>query len=246
MGRRPSPILWFLALFFSVSYLLWQNQFSVYRYLIVLELLAPVFLALVLSNFVKQRFRVFIVSLLLNLVICAVMIPADFGRQRFDDDFLKAEIPIIEDLNQSVVLMSGGDATAFIIPYFPAETRFVRVFSNFSSPGQNARLDNKIRGILARYDARHTLVLVAENQDRKQMRRDLGFYGVKVDDPSCRAVLRRAGNVGYLCGIETGSSQAAETPTQSSIAESASQELSAIRLGVSSKIATDNERVHLH
>lgn len=200
--RQSSPILCFLVLFFSISYLLWQNQFSVYRYLIVLELLAPAFLALALANFIRARFWIVLSALFLDILICAFMIPADFGRQRFDDNFLKAEIPVIGDLDRSVVVMSGGDATSFIIPYFPAETRFVRIFSNFSFPGQNAHLDNKILGILSKYDARHTLVLIAESQDRNQMRRDLGFYGIKVDDQSCRAVMRQAGDVGYLCGIE--------------------------------------------
>jgi len=58
-----------LTLFCAVSYILWQNQFSVYRYLIVLELLAPAFLALALGSFVKTRFRVFLGSLFINGLI---------------------------------------------------------------------------------------------------------------------------------------------------------------------------------
>jgi hypothetical protein len=246
IGRQSSPILWFLILFFSVSYLLWQNQFSVYRYLIVLELLAPAFLALALANFIRTRVWVVISSLLLDILICAFMVPANFGRQKFDDNFLKAEIPTIGDLDKSMVVMSGGDATSFIIPYFPAETRFVRIFSNFSYPGQNVHLDNKILGILAKHDARHTLVLISESQDREQMRKDLGFYGVKVDDQSCRAVLRQAGDVGYLCGIETDSWRPPKTPKQQSSAEPVFKILSDVQLEISPKVAGENDIVQLH
>jgi len=244
--RQSSPILWFLILFFSVSYVLWQNQFSVYRYLIVLELLTPAFLALALANFIRTRIWAVTSSLLLGILICAFMIPANFGRQKFDDNFLKAEIPIIGDLGKSVVVMSGGEGTSFIIPYFPVETRFVRISSNFTHPGQNAHLDNKILGILAKYDAPHTLVLVAESQDRNEMRKHLGFYGLKVDDQSCRAVLRQAGDVGYLCGIETDSLRPPKTPEQQSSAEPVFTILTDVRLQVSPKIAGENDMVKLH
>ncbi|MBN1569108.1 MAG: hypothetical protein JXA73_14760 [Acidobacteria bacterium] len=241
--HRSPALLWFLSIFFPASYILWLNQFSIYRYLIVLELLAPAFIALVLSRFIKKRIVVLMTSLFLFLIICRLMVPADFGRQKFDDDFLKVAVPAIEDMDKSVVLMSGGEATAFIIPYFPARTRFVRVYSNFHEPGQCVNLDNKIHGILAKYDARHTYVFVAEGDDRIQMRRDLRHYGVEVDDKSCRQILRRAGNIGYICSAKKKDSQPSEILNQLTSAEPKFMILPDVRLEMNPQVAHQNDRV---
>lgn len=239
------PELVMLCLFFTVSYILWQNQFSVYRYLIVLELLAPAFLALVLAHFMRKRCLVLFGSILINIVICAVMIPANFGRQKFDDSFLKVELPTFAEIEKSVVVMSGGEGTSFIIPRFPAETRFVRISSNFHNPGKNVHLDNKIRGILSQYDAEHTLVFVADGQDKELMRNELDFYGIKTDDASCRAVLRRNGSGGYLCGTAAASQPAREIPAPLTSAKPEFEKAPAVRLEVDPKTATYNEMVQL-
>jgi hypothetical protein len=212
----PRLFLLMLMSFFSISYILWQNQFSIYRYLILLELLTPAFLALVLTYFIKKKLWVFLGSLLLNILICLVVIPANFGRQKFDDALLKAEIPRLADLDKSVVIMGGIEATSFIIPHFPAETRFIRISSSLCNPGENARFDDKIRQILARYGAAHTLAFVSTGQDKVSMRKHLSYYGLKVDKPTCQPVLNRKREVGYLCKILADSSPAAEIQEQKS------------------------------
>jgi hypothetical protein len=235
-----------LAVFFSISYILWQNQFSVYRYLIVLELLAPSFLALVLACLIRKKFQAFLCIVLLNALICAFMIPANFGRQKFDDNFLKAEIPLLEDLDKSVVIMSGLEGTSFIIPHFPPKTRFVRISSNFHAPGKNHRLDNKIRGMLAQYDAKHTLVLISEKQDKTAVRKELSFYGVKIDEQACRPVLRRTGDVGYLCAMPTDPLPAQAAPEHNLSAEPIFKELPGVRLEIDAESAAGRDIIHLH
>ena len=242
---QDCPALLLLALFFPIAYLLWQNQFSIYRYLIVLELLAPAFLALVLGYFIRKRFYAFLGSLIINAGICALMIPADFGRQKFDDNFLRTEIPIFRDVDRSVVIMSGLEGTSFIIPNFPPETRFIRISSNFYSPGQNMLLDNKIRGILAKYDPGHTLVLISEKQDRKVLSEQLNFYGVKVDEQSCRPVLRRVRDVGFICGTAADSIPAQEIPPIDTSSEPAFEELPGVRMEINPKVVTKSTLIHL-
>jgi hypothetical protein len=237
--------LMIFAVFFAISYILWQNQFSIYRYLIVLELLAPVFLALTVACFFKKKFQAFLCIVLIDALICAFMIPANFGRQKFDDNFLKAEIPTIADLDKSLVIMSGMEGNSFIIPHFPTKTRFVRISSNFHAPGKNQPLDNKIRGMLAQYDAKHTLVLISEKQDKESVRKELSFYGVKIDKQSCRPVMRRTGDVGYLCAMSTDPMPAPEVPAHDSSTEPLIKELPGVRLGINPEVAASRDIIHL-
>jgi len=204
-GRRihrehlKSPLLLFLTTFFLISYIAWQVQFSIYRYLIVLELLAPIFLALILERFISKRSLVFSLSLVLNAAICLYLIPADFGRQKFDDAFLEVELPPITELEKSVVLMGRTEPTSYIIPSAPASTRFVRVASNFLSPGRNANLDDKIHGILEHYDRKHTFVYFANKSEKERVCEEVGYYGVIIDEQNCLPVRSVATKGGFIC-----------------------------------------------
>ncbi|MBZ5496180.1 MAG: hypothetical protein LAP85_07230 [Acidobacteriia bacterium] len=203
LPRQRYVCLLFLALVFAISYVIWEHLFSIYRYLIVLELLAPTFLALVLAHFLRRKSLVFVFSLFLNLILCKSMIPPDYGRQKFDDNFLKVEIPPFHALDKCIVLMAGEEATSYIVPHFPSGTRFVRVSSNFLFVGRNPNLGEKIRKMLAQYDSARTLVYVANAGEMDVVRNAVFYYGVTLDTESCREVRSRAENRGYLCGVRS-------------------------------------------
>ncbi|MGD0099325.1 MAG: hypothetical protein ABSC60_03150 [Acidobacteriota bacterium] len=201
--RRGMPsehwCLLLLAVLFPISYMAWQYIFSVYRYLAILEVLAPTFLALTLTAFFRRRWMILGLSLAINFSIIGGVIPPSFGRKAFDDEFLRVEIPQIQDMDRSVVLMAGEEATAYIVPRFPSSTRFVRIVSNFVFPGRNAKLDEQIRSILAPYDAAHQLVYLANAREMASTRQATAYYGVTLNDQACREVRSRAGNRGFLC-----------------------------------------------
>lgn len=198
--RSEHWCLLLLAVLFPISYVAWQYIFSVYRYLAVLEVLAPTFLALILAAFFRQRWLILGLSLAVNFSIFDGVIPINFGRQAFDDEFLRVEIPQIQDLDKSVVLMAGEEPTSYIVPRFPPSTRFVRIVSNFVFPGRNAKLDEQIRGMLAPYDAAHQLVYLANAREIEPARQATAYYGVTLNDQACREIRSRAGNRGFLCG----------------------------------------------
>jgi len=200
----------FLLLFFLISYVIWQQQSSIYRYLAVLELLTPVFLARVVSELVRSRPRMFWSSMALNLALVAAAVPIQFQRQKFDDNFLRLRIPQIHELDQSVILLTGYAPTAFIVPSFPEKTRFVRVSSTYSAPGRNAFVDEKIRKLLDFYDARHTFAYVADIEEIGLARLDTSFYGKTIDFHSCSDLRSGERNRGYLCRMAGGGIQNGE------------------------------------
>lgn len=200
----------FLTLFFFLSYIIWQQQSSMYRFLVVLEMLAPVFLALVISHFLRTKSLVFWSSMVLNLIIIAAAIPIQFQRQNFDDDFLKLQIPKIHELDESVVLMTGYEPISYIVPSFPANTRFVRLSSTYSTPGRNAFLDREIRKLLALYDREHTFSYIPAIDEIGLARLDTSFYGKMIDLHSCFEIRSGERNRGYLCRLSGSSIQEEE------------------------------------
>jgi hypothetical protein len=212
-AHRENWCLLLFTLFMVVSYASWQLIFSVYRYLSVLELLAPTFIALALSYLFRSRALTLVLSLLVSLAICWTVIPIDYGRQKFDDSFLQVEVPPIPDLDRSVVMMVGDEPTSYIIPRFPASTRFVRVSSNFFFPGRNAKLDRQIRDILAQYDITKTLVYVANAEEIDTARATISYFGIALEDQPCREINSRTGNKGYLCGASPAPKPGESGPT---------------------------------
>jgi hypothetical protein len=207
-----SRYLAFLGLFMVIAYALWEYQFSIYRYALVLEMLAPVFLSLTLAYFFRKKTFVLVLSLSLNAAVCLDAVYASFGRQRFDDGFLKVDVPKIEGLQRGVVLMGGGEGTSYIIPSFPPSTRFIRVSSNFLYPKRNINLDNKIRKMLAGYDTKHTFVYFEGNKEREEVEQDVRFYGVIPDDQACFPIRAQADKDGFLCrAVNNSQSRPAET-----------------------------------
>jgi len=242
MPTWQSRSLIFLTLFFAISYVLWEYQFSIYRYLVVLELLAPVFLALVLASFFKSKTCVFALSLIIEAVVCFNMISPNFGRQKFDDAYLKVDVPKMAGLEQSVVLMGGDEATSYIIPSFPAATRFVRISSNFLRPGQNSNLDQKIRSILAKYGVDRTYVYLAGESEKERVSRDARFYGVNLDDESCRPLRSSNAESGLFCATSvTPRPKREAAPVPESFVEKAG-----VRLEITPKAPVQNSWIKFH
>jgi len=210
--RGESRCLLALSLFFVIAYAAWQYIFSVYRYLAVLELLAPTLLALSLAWLLRNKTLVLGASLAAGLGVSLTVVPMNYGRQAFDDGFLRVEAPAIPDLDRSVVLMVGEEGTAYILPHFPPTTRFVRVFSNFVWPGRNERLDREIRGILGRYDLARTLAYLANTEEAVSARSTLAYFGLTLDGRPCWEIRGKPGNRGYLCGVATAAKPAPAAP----------------------------------
>jgi len=201
-NREPSGAwhcLAFLAPFMAFSYFLWQYLFSIYRYAAVLEFLAPVFIALVLICFFRGRPVAIPLTLALDVLICFSLVPLDFGREPFREGDLAVRPPSWSGLADSVVLMGGDEATAYVAASFPDSTRFVRIEGNWLYPGRNAALDAKIRAILSRYPVERTLAYASTKDELQGLERALQYYGVGVDHDACAPVEGTYGGAGYLC-----------------------------------------------
>jgi hypothetical protein len=204
----------FLALFYAIAYLSWIWMSSIYRYLTVLELLAPVFVVLAVRRFIKMEAMLPAIAAAIFMFTLFFSVPIRFGRTDFADDFLRLQVPRIQELDKSVVLMSGYEPTAYVIPSFPAGTRFVRVSSTFATPGKIPRVDERIQTILTSYDSRHRLAYVRSIQEMGIARQDISPFGQSVDSKSCYEVRSRdrKENQGYLCGMVGGPLSTLEKP----------------------------------
>ena len=122
---RVAAARWLLV-FWSLAYIIWLFAFSIYRYAIPLEMLAPLLItASVLLWPVALRWRLSTVLVLLMLLqVTMEFVP---GRLPWGKRYVELEVPPLADAAQSMVLMTGIWASAYVIPAFPASVPFLRI-----------------------------------------------------------------------------------------------------------------------
>jgi hypothetical protein len=125
-GLRPPEKA--LLAFVATAYVVWLKLFYYGRYLVAVELLAPVALYVLLRATLPAPSRLrpapVFVATALALVLWARFDPRSWGRGvTWQDGWFRVQVPDLGRQPNTVVLMDAV-AAAFVIPYFPPETRF--------------------------------------------------------------------------------------------------------------------------
>ncbi|MCC7178081.1 MAG: hypothetical protein IT177_06805 [Acidobacteria bacterium] len=149
-GPRDETVvrLRLLAVFWLVSYVAWLQLFSYYRYIVVLELLgAPVIIgtAMVLT-------RRGTATLALAVPVCVALAvgarPPDWGRIPWSDSYFGVDPTALAKYEGATILM-WDMPQAYVVPFFPPSTTFVRLLSNKGLVPGNAmwtRLEAHVAG----------------------------------------------------------------------------------------------------
>jgi hypothetical protein len=122
------PLL-MLVPFFVVTYVPWVFVFGVARYVVGLEFISGVLIVGLLTLLAgRARAHVAAVVAAAGLVLFTTS-PLFWGRSPFGEDWFRVEIPPERAVPNQLFVMIGEDPTAYVIPYFPRDSRFVRVDS---------------------------------------------------------------------------------------------------------------------
>ena len=195
-----------LLTFFALSYLLWMCLFSIYRYLIPLELMAPVVLLLLARRLMPAPLATKVVGALVAVAMVMTIPAASWGRAPFSAGANYSMVgPVIANPEQSMVFTVHGDPPmGWLVTLFPVRLAFVALGSGFpESDAFKARVNDMIK---ARSGPLYVMVQAARGSadpDVEQAVRDaapganrsvivtaaevLGRYGLAVDPASCRS-----------------------------------------------------------
>ncbi|MFY7934650.1 MAG: hypothetical protein ACOVO7_19000, partial [Microcystis aeruginosa] len=126
-----TSVLRFLLPFYITAYCIWIVKFSIYRYLIVLELITPILIILIVAYFYPKRKPVFLVSLGIFVLILATVKPLDWWRIPWSDNYFSIDRQALVQYQDDVIVLWGGEPVGYVVPYFPSNTRFLRITGNF-------------------------------------------------------------------------------------------------------------------
>jgi len=180
-----SQILFLLA-FGVLSYLTWLKIFAIFRYALVIELLAPLGIWLTLDRMVSSRIAKYSAAGASLLVILVTLSPADWGRVSWGKDYFGANIPTIEKPEDAIVIMTGADPSSYLIPLFPKAVRFVRIQSYFTGPSSHPNgYDRLMKNIIAEHTGR--LYILYRSYEKFGAISALDAYGLDMESDSCQA-----------------------------------------------------------
>jgi hypothetical protein len=206
---EPAAVRRVLIIFMVISFVLWMKLFAVYRYLVVCEMLAPlaIFMVLGWQGFTLRR-QVGL-ALLCFAVILATLQPGNWSRRPWGKDYFGVEAPVLAEPQNSLVLVTGHDPMAYMIPYFPSKVRFLRIQSYLTGPSDHLNgTDRLMHEIIAGHDG--PLFILYRCYEEDAARQSLAAYGFELAKTDCRPfapfIEPQQQDPFYLCGLTKSSS----------------------------------------
>lgn len=214
--RRPSsppvvanPALGFLLVFVPVSFVAWMLVFGIYRYLVVLELLAPLLLWLGLKPVFPRAAR----YVVLGCVSVSLLGWNTWGHAGWGERGFSVQVPELRGPEATTtVALVGGAPMAWMVPFLPGEFAFVSLASNFpESPAYVARVREMM---VDRGGDNYAIIPAAVDKRVARMRRidsilaSLGMSGGAGDCGTLNWLIERAGFDAQVARVPTGGGDA--------------------------------------
>jgi hypothetical protein len=154
--------LWLALVFFFAAYALWLCFFAIYRYVIPLEMLAPLLLIAMMAAIWTSRKMLFGVLFFLLMTTW----PGDWGRRdEWTTHFVEVEIPQIFAPDDTLLLMAGYAPYSHVLPFFPAAMPVIRLESNFLGLEGETMLKTRLRERLAAHQGSFLMLIPPWQKD---------------------------------------------------------------------------------
>jgi hypothetical protein len=130
-----------LAIMVLVSYALWENVWSIYRYLAIQESLSGVLVLAALPILFRARGGSWLMSGLFALIVvwaARTTVYPDWGRVPRGPVAISVQLPPLEA--DAMVLFLDTRPYSFIVPWMPESARAIGVNNNLVHPGSQGKL----------------------------------------------------------------------------------------------------------
>lgn len=125
----------FIVLFVAIGYVVWMKLFSIYRYLVVVEVLTPLVIWILLHRLLPYRRAVRVATVLLGVATLVVVAGGarTWGHERWADPLYHAEVPTIEQPERTTVVLATtrARAWAWLATLFSDQVAFTQIDSSF-------------------------------------------------------------------------------------------------------------------
>jgi hypothetical protein len=181
--------LWLLTLCVISSFVVWELEISIYRYLIPIEALASVLLIGSLAYLVRRARPALLLAVPVAVYLFVSTRPLDWGRMDWQKSYFGMDGVDLSQYDRATIFL-WEMPNAYVVPYFPSSARFLRLNSNWErfsrAPVLKWRLDWAVQGA----DRRKIFLLETNpGSAMPQKERALEMLGLTLDQSDCRGFL---------------------------------------------------------
>lgn len=189
LRRRAGPLAdqpgtAFVLAFSGIAYLLWLNLFSIYRYLVPQELLAPLLCWLALTALLpgERGRRVALACVLLGGL--SLVSRGNWGHAgRYWEPFHVEQPRLTAPAATAVVALAADPPLGWLAPFYPKEVVFISLAAGFpESPGYAARA----RQVLLERPQRYVIMGPGPMPTLALAQPQLQRYGLQAQPQTCR------------------------------------------------------------
>jgi hypothetical protein len=174
----------FLAVFTVVAYLIWLKLFGIYRYLVPLELLSGPLIVGCLVYLVRGRGIRYLAVAVLGSLLLGTTRPMSWGRIPFGHEHFEVKVPQLAP--GALVIVGYSHPMSYVIPFFPADARFVSPANNFLMPDQGNRLAKRAAQLIREH--RGPIYLLEYSARVGQDVATLRHFGLAFDAAACEGI----------------------------------------------------------
>ncbi|MGA7674864.1 MAG: hypothetical protein WCA78_07415 [Rhizomicrobium sp.] len=190
MGRRSKDPLTdpkvaaIIFAFAAVSYFCWLKIFAIYRYILQLEMIAPLLIAMGVGLLpLPRRIQLIAIGALFFLAMLFTR-SAQLEHAPLGDPYITADLPKIADPAKTMVLMTGDAPLGFIAPTLPPQVPVLRIDGWMIQPEDGSLLTRKMKARV--YAHNGPLFLIADAYDMGRASAAVIDYGLAIDWLKCR------------------------------------------------------------
>ena len=168
----------------AVSYFFWIKLFAIYRYILQLEMLAPVLIMMAVGLLPLPR-RTQLVSL--GAIFFVAMLftrSAHLEGAPLDDPYIEADLPRIAEPARTMVVMTGDAPLGFIAPSLPPEVPVLLIDGWMMQPEDGSFLTREMKRRVGAHKG--ALFLISDAYDMGRASAAIVDYGLAIEWKKCR------------------------------------------------------------
>lgn len=208
----PIAMRWFFY-FFIASYFLWQTYFSIMRYLVPLEMLAPLLICLLFSRLLNNSKTTITATTFAIIALAITMKPTLRYRNpdySVNKDYFNVKLPDFVNIAKEGTVLIPINASAkyvdpmpenYLIPFFPQRFRFIGIQFNH----YNYTLSDKIKNQLMHLQEKNLYLLASPDLMTKmrEIANSIGYYNQKKCDYITSDIQQYNKEIVLLCQYTT-------------------------------------------
>jgi hypothetical protein len=184
------------------TFIAWVKFFCIYRYILALEMLAPIVIAVVVAMLPLAAKPRFVIAGALFFAAVLVSQPSFSERVPLNSPFVEVLAPKITNPEKAMVLLTGQEPIGFLIPSFPKEIPFVRIDGWMYTAEDRTGLTDIVRARVRQHmkEKKHFYLLTdADNMTRAHDA--LEHYNLAIHWQKCRLFDTNIRGTYQLCPV---------------------------------------------